>query len=105
MVTPSTRDRLLLVTFDLPNPVPGDSRYRDIDRYLGSIGTVMRPLKQTRLVVTSVSEAMVVGSIRARIGMRGGVTAVRVSRRSRIFVNDPGVRAAVHQAIRRHGSL
>lgn len=104
MITPSTRDRLLLVTFDLPNPVPGDPRYRAVDRYLGSVGTVMRPLKQMRLVVTSVSESMIVGSIRARIGMRGDVAVVRVSRRSRIMVNDPGKRAAVRQAIRIHGS-
>ena len=105
MVTqPAIRDRLLLITFDLPNPVPGDSRYRDIDRYLDAIGSVMRPLKQTRLVITSVSEDMIVASIRARIGIRGGVTAVRVSRRSRIFVDDPGLRAAVRRAIRRHGS-
>jgi hypothetical protein len=104
MVSPKNRDRLLLITFDLPNPVPGDPRYRDVDRYLRLVGTVMRPLKQTRLVITSVSESMIVGSISVRIGMGGGVAAVRVSRRSRIHVNDPGIRAAVRQAIRRYGS-
>jgi hypothetical protein len=93
-----------MVTFDLPNPIPGDRRYGDIDRYLGSVGIVMKPLKQTRLVITSMSADMILLGIRARIGIHGGVAAIRVSRRSRIFVADPVTRLAVRRAIRRHGS-
>ena len=100
---PPTRLRLHLVTFDLPNPVPGDIRYRDIDRYLRAIGTMVMPLKQTRLVLTSLAPGLIVRSIQARIGLRGGVAVVPVGRRTRIFVNDPVLRTSVRRLIRRFG--
>ena len=101
---PSTRGHLLMVTFDLPNPVPGDHRYRDIDRYLASLGTVIRPLKQTRLLITAVSAAMVLRGVHARIGLHGSVGAIQVSRLTRIHIADPAMRLVVRRAIRRYGS-
>lgn len=102
--TTPTRNYLLLVTFDLPNPVPGDPRYRNIDRYLGSLGTVIRPLKQTRLVITSAPADAVVLGIRTHIGIRGGVAAIRVSRRSRTYLADPAMRMTIRRAIRQYGT-
>ncbi|APZ97626.1 hypothetical protein BWQ93_03330 [Sphingopyxis sp. QXT-31] len=95
---------MLMVSFDLPHPVPGDRRYKAIDRYLSAIGTVMRPLKQVRFVMTRAHPDVVLQEVRSRIGARGAVAVVRVSRRSAVFVNDAAIRASVRKAIRQAGS-
>ena len=103
-LVPISPIRLLFISFDLPNSKPGDARYRDVDRYLAGLGSLVRPLKQTRLLVTTHSEGAVLAGIRARIGMRGGVFVARVSRASRFFSWDTAIRAMIRQAIRRFGS-
>ena len=98
------RLKLFLVTFDLNQPRPGDLRYRRVDAFLASVGTSMRPFKQTRLVVTSAAARSVQAGIRAIIGRRGNIAVLRISARSVADIADPIIRAAVRQALTRHGS-
>ncbi len=101
-VTP--RAKLVLVTFDLNNPVPGDRRYRTADRFLSAIGTVIKPFKQTRLVVTTATLASIRTTLRGVMGRRGDLGVLRISRRSAVDIADPGINAAVRAALSRHGS-
>ncbi|MDQ2763362.1 MAG: hypothetical protein M3Y22_07660 [Pseudomonadota bacterium] len=98
------RPKLVLVTFDLNNPVPGDRRYRTADRLLGSIGTVIKPFKQTRLVITTATLASIRRTLRGVMGRRGNLGVLRISRRSAVEIADPGVNAAMRLALSRHGS-
>ncbi len=98
------RPHLVLVTFDLNNPVPGDSRYRTADRFLAAIGTVIKPFKQTRLVVTTATTTSIRTTLRGVMGRRGNLGVLRISRRSAVEIADPVVSAAVRFALSRHGS-
>ncbi|UYY58007.1 hypothetical protein [Sphingomonas sp. S2-65] len=100
---PLSRLRLYIVTFDLNQPSPGDLRYRRVDGYLRTVGAVVRPCKQTRMVVTRSNAAGLRAGIRSIIGARGDIAVFPVSRRSSMDIRDPGIRAAVRQAIARHG--
>ncbi|BCA63122.1 hypothetical protein HMP09_2356 [Sphingomonas sp. HMP9] len=64
----------------------------------------MRPFKQTRLVVTSTAARSMQAGIRAIIGRRGNIGVLRISARSLADIADPVIRAAVRQAVARHGS-
>ena len=102
-VTPK-RPNLLLVTFDLNQPRPGDIRYRRVDSMLAASGATLRPFKQTRFVVTRSSPRAITAGIRAIIGRRGNVGVMRVSRRSAVEIADPGIRTAVLAALGGAGS-
>lgn len=60
--------RVLLVTFDLFETVPGDPRYNMADAALKFHGPVFRPVKQLRLLITRSSSNRVKASIEQRIG-------------------------------------
>ena len=98
------RPQLVLVTFDLNKPVPGDNRYRTADRFLAAIGTVIKPFKQTRLVITTATITSIRTTLRGVMGRRGNLGVLRISRRSAVEIADPGVSAAVRLALSRHGS-
>lgn len=100
---PRRRLRLYIVTFDLNQPRPGDLRYRRVDGYFRSVGAVVRPFKQTRMIVTRLSGPALRAGVRAIIGGRGDIGVFPVSVRSAIDIRDPGIRAAVRQAITQYG--
>jgi len=60
------RWRVLLITFDLTQTKPGDSRYRDADHAMSSHGTLFRPVKQVRFLLTSRSSQAIRNSIEQR---------------------------------------
>ncbi len=60
--------RLLLVTFDLFNTVPGDLRYNLADSALRFHGPVFCPVKQLRFLITKSSCKAVKASLEQRIG-------------------------------------
>ena len=60
--------RLLLVTFDLTETVPGDSRYHQADAAIEFHGPVFRPIKQLRLLLTRSTSHAVKSSLEQRIG-------------------------------------
>lgn len=60
--------RLLLVTFDLSDTLPGDQRYRQVDQSLRIHGLMFRPVKQLRLLLTSSSPDLIKASMQQRIG-------------------------------------
>lgn len=60
--------RLLLVTFDLTETVPGDSRYHQADTAIGFHGLVFRPVKQLRLLLTRSTSRAVKASLEQRLG-------------------------------------
>jgi len=62
--------RLLLVTFDLTNTVSGDARYREADAALSFHGSVFRPVKQLRLLISKSTSSRIRASIEQRIGRR-----------------------------------
>lgn len=97
------RTRLLLVTFDLRRPSSGDPRYRRIDRHLAAIGALHRPVKQTRLVVTTQSARSVARAVRARAGANASVLVAEMGRGTAVHVPDPVTRMAVRRLIRLHG--
>lgn len=95
--------RLYLVTFDIPGGRPGDSRYRRVDSFLHVLGSVHKPLKQVRLIVTGVPPRVISAGVRSRIGMRGNITVLRVGRYSIVDCFDPAVARAVRRLFRRYG--
>jgi len=60
--------RLLMVTFDLTDTTPGDSRYRQADAALESHGDLFRPVKQTRFLLTRSTSQRVKASLDQRLG-------------------------------------
>ena len=68
--------RLLLVTFDLTNTVPGDRRYREADAALTFHGVLFRPVKQIRLLITRSTSKRVKDSVEQRIGRRATILVV-----------------------------
>ena len=60
--------RLLLVTFDLTQAVPGDIRYRNVDAALSLHGPIFRPIKQLRLLITQSSSRQIKASVLQRTG-------------------------------------
>lgn len=65
--------RLLLVTFDLTNTVPGDRRYREADAALAFHGDLFLPVKQLRLLITTSTSKRVKASVEQRIGRRATI--------------------------------
>jgi len=70
---------LLLVTFDLTRTIPGDSRYAQVDATLQFNGTLFRPLKQNRLLLTSRDPQQIMSAIEQRIGRQSGILIVPVT--------------------------
>jgi hypothetical protein len=60
--------RLLLVTFDLTDTVPGDARYKQADAAIAFHGLVFRPVKQLRLLLTRATSRAVKASLEQRLG-------------------------------------
>lgn len=60
--------RLLLVTFDLTDTVPGDARYKLADASIAFHGLVFRPVKQLRLLLTRSTSRAVKASLEQRLG-------------------------------------
>ena len=60
--------RLLLVTFDLTDTVPGDGRYKQADAAIAFHGLVFRPVKQLRLLLTRSTSRAVKASLEQRLG-------------------------------------
>jgi hypothetical protein len=71
--------QLLLVTFDLTRTIPGDSRYTQADATLSFNGTLFRPLKQNRLLLTSREPKQIMAAIEQRIGRQSGILIVPVT--------------------------
>ena len=65
--------RLLLVTFDLTDTIPGDPRYREADAALAFHGDLFRPVKQLRLLITRSTSRRVKASVEQRIGRRATI--------------------------------
>lgn len=103
MPRPSPPRRLYLVTFDIPAARGGDPRYGAVDRYLGRIGSLYRPAKQVRMVVTHAPPGAIERGVRHRIGAGGGVMVLRVGALSTVDIPDPATAHAVRSLIRRHG--
>jgi hypothetical protein len=95
--------RLFLITFDVPGASGGDRRYRRVDRYLQIIGSMYKPAKQVRLVVTDAPPSAIEAGVRHRIGSGGGVMVLRVGAFSSVDIPDPGIRRRVRSLIRRYG--
>lgn len=97
------KPRLFLITFDLPGARPGDRRYGDIDRALGRMGDLHKPVKQVRLVVTDALPQRISRRIRHHMGPAGNVTVLRIGRLSAVDITDPVLRRAIRSLIRQHG--
>ena len=65
---PRSRWRVLLVTFDLTGTRPGDARYRAADDAMSSHGTVFKPVKQLRFLLTDRPSILIKNSIEQRTG-------------------------------------
>ena len=76
--TSAKQMQLLLVTFDLTRVQPGDSRYAQADATLKFSGTLFKPLKQTRFLLTSVDPKRIQASLEQRIGRQCGILVVPV---------------------------
>lgn len=74
------RTRLLMVTFDLTDTVPGDARYAAADAALSAFGPVFRPLRQLRLLVTDASSARVRASLEQRVGRDVSILIAPITR-------------------------
>ena len=103
MPSTATRLRIFLITFDIPGATPGDSRYRYVDQFLRRCGTVFKPMKQVRLLVTDENPALVVRGVRARIGAAGNATALRIGKYSSVDCIDPGMQRQIRSLIRSYG--
>ena len=66
--SPNLRWRVLLVTFDLTGTRPGDPRYRAADDAMSAHGTLFKPIKQIRFLLTNRSSKLIRGSIEQRTG-------------------------------------
>ncbi len=66
--SPASRWRVLLVTFDLTGTSPGDRRYRDADDAMSLHGTLFKPVKQIRFLLTNRPSSLIRGSIEQRTG-------------------------------------
>lgn len=95
--------RLYLITFDIPAARGGDPRYGAVDRYLARIGSLHRPAKQVRLVLTDAPPGVIERGVRHRIGAGGGVMVLRIGALSAVDIPDPAIAHAVRGLIRRHG--
>lgn len=62
------RWRVLLITFDLTQTKPGDRRYRDADDAMSNYGTLFRPVKQVRFLLTRQSSQTIRNSIEQHTG-------------------------------------
>lgn len=71
--------RLLMVTYDLTQTVPGDRRYKDADSSLGIHGIVFKPVKQLRLVITKSTSSAIKSSLEQRIGRQATIFIAPIS--------------------------
>lgn len=97
------KPRLFLITFDVPGARGGDRRYHRVDRYLQSIGTMYKPAKQVRLLVSDSPPGVIEAGVRRRIGVGGGVMVLRVGTFSSVSLPDPTTGRRVRSLIRQHG--
>ena len=71
--------QLLLVTFDLTKTIPGDPRYAQADATLNFSGTLFKPLKQNRFLLTSREPQQIMAAIEQRIGRQSGILIMPVT--------------------------
>lgn len=72
------RWKVLLVTYDLTNTVPGDPRYKEADDALAMQGDLFRPIKQIRLLLTQKSSLQVRNSLEQRIGLNTSMLIIEM---------------------------
>lgn len=95
--------RLFLITFDLPGAKPGDRRYADVDRCLRRLGTMHKPMKQVRLLVSDEPPWKIARQVRHYIGVNGNATVLRIGRYSVIDCVDPAIQSAMRMLVLKHG--
>ena len=94
--------RVYIVTFDLPGAVPGDQRYARVDKALKTLGTLIRPAKQVRLVISRRDARHIRAVVSSITGVHSDIIVARLTKGYAVRLRDPMMRREVVDALKKY---